>query len=710
MFSHRLLLAAVGIFWGVQMCAASGWPTAGSDGRDEALAAPESTILVAGDGTTSTGHKRALLIGCGYANDRACGNPIPSALKDIDRFREALEGQGDFEVWTLTDNGFETTGAPVPGAPTAPTHDGVVDLVERFTEPRKGAGPSEEMLVIFLSGHGFKWPPTAAAVSGDDAEQKDYFSPIGAGPDLDKCVDLDWVVRRLARANVQVGLLVVNACRVPSGSSSGAADANNRAAQAPGGPSDGESSGFVVAGPSRLPEPVGLTGGALDRVRSCSGIWYLQSCSSDEYTFLDQVGGGYYARYLCEALTSTSADLDRDGLVTVEEAQGHAADKLRAHWTEFEATAMKLPGYRPGQGHQTPRMSTGQTSGDLVLATVGPSHARSERRAQTAQADGKTDDAVAAYREALGIEPGCFTCLSGLGKLLDGQGKLAEAEAAYRAAMKAKPDDLDARASVGDVCEREKRWDAALEVYEGGLGVGVPKADRARWLFKAGYCATFAEQYDKGIRYYQQSYGAGYSDVPSVLNNLGYAYIQHQDYATARSTLELGIEQLTGSGPEPDPTVLGRLRCNLSGALRKMGELDLARAEAEEAARLDAQWTRELENVAAAYCAQKQWEPALACLQQVEALGRMTGAGHNLMGKVYADGHHDYSRAATAFAEACRADRQEPMYPYNLGLCLEHLGKMLEAEAEYREALRLKPDYKNAQTALDRLKQGGGGQ
>ena len=55
-------------------------------------------------------------------------------------------------------------------------------------------------------------------------------------------------------------------------------------------------------------------------------------------------------------------------------------------------------------------------------------------------AQGKLDEAVAAYRQAIGIKPDFAEANSALGNALTVQGKLDEAVAAYRQAIGIKPD------------------------------------------------------------------------------------------------------------------------------------------------------------------------------------------------------------------------------------------------------------------------------
>ena len=62
---------------------------------------------------------------------------------------------------------------------------------------------------------------------------------------------------------------------------------------------------------------------------------------------------------------------------------------------------------------------------------------------------GKLDEAIAAYRRAIGIEPDRPEAYTNLGNALKAQGKLDEAIAAYRRAIGIKPDLAQAYSNLG---------------------------------------------------------------------------------------------------------------------------------------------------------------------------------------------------------------------------------------------------------------------
>ena len=70
---------------------------------------------------------------------------------------------------------------------------------------------------------------------------------------------------------------------------------------------------------------------------------------------------------------------------------------------------------------------------------------------------GKLDEAIAAYRQAIGLKPELAEAHSNLGIALEDQGKLDEAVAAYRQAISIKPDFAEAYSNLGNALEGSRQ-------------------------------------------------------------------------------------------------------------------------------------------------------------------------------------------------------------------------------------------------------------
>lgn len=87
------------------------------------------------------------------------------------------------------------------------------------------------------------------------------------------------------------------------------------------------------------------------------------------------------------------------------------------------------------------------------------------------------EEAIAAYRRALEIEPGLADAHVNLGRLLHERGKAAEAESHYRQALAARPDDTTAAFNLGVALQDLGRLRDAASAYETALAIDSSLAD-----------------------------------------------------------------------------------------------------------------------------------------------------------------------------------------------------------------------------------------
>jgi tetratricopeptide (TPR) repeat protein len=87
------------------------------------------------------------------------------------------------------------------------------------------------------------------------------------------------------------------------------------------------------------------------------------------------------------------------------------------------------------------------------------------------------DGAIAAYRRALGIEPGHPEANINLGRLLHGRGQVGEAEAHYRRGLAARPADVTAAFNLGVALEDLEKIDDAVAAYRQAVAADPGCAD-----------------------------------------------------------------------------------------------------------------------------------------------------------------------------------------------------------------------------------------
>jgi tetratricopeptide (TPR) repeat protein/SAM-dependent methyltransferase len=90
---------------------------------------------------------------------------------------------------------------------------------------------------------------------------------------------------------------------------------------------------------------------------------------------------------------------------------------------------------------------------------------------------GRLDEAIAAYRQALVLDPACVGALNNLGTALCDQGKLEEAEASYRLALNFAPGDAEAHNNLGTVLYQREELDQAVASYRQALALRPDHAE-----------------------------------------------------------------------------------------------------------------------------------------------------------------------------------------------------------------------------------------
>lgn len=134
---------------------------------------------------------------------------------------------------------------------------------------------------------------------------------------------------------------------------------------------------------------------------------------------------------------------------------------------------------------------------------------------------GRLDEAVAHYREALRIAPGSPYLLNNMGYALSRQWKIGEAIACYREALRLKPDYAHARRNLGKALEESGLIDDAIATYREALRInpddGVIHYRLALDLERKGRRDDAAAHYREALRI-----RPGNAAVIERLQKLGY--------------------------------------------------------------------------------------------------------------------------------------------------------------------------------------------
>ena len=302
--------------------------------------------------------------------------------------------------------------------------------------------------------------------------------------------------------------------------------------------------------------------------------------------------------------------------------------------------------------------------------------------------NGRRDEAIQCYRAAIGFEPdfagGHMNLANDLGAREDWDGAFAQ----YREVLRIDPSSALAHNNYGVALARQREFDAAAEQYRLALDLEPDYADAH---YNLGVMLAVQKRYEEAIPHY----AAAAKKVPRAItyNNLGYALAvvgrAEESLASYRKAVEL------------DPNMF-EARVNLGNALAKENDLAGAIENYDRALAIETNNPALLNNLGHALVGQKKLEEGISDYQAALRLEPdFAMARFNLGMALMEQGHADL---ALAEYEKLPANfSSNPQLQYESARALAALGRNAEATAAATEALRLKPDYAEAQELLKEL-------
>jgi tetratricopeptide (TPR) repeat protein len=260
---------------------------------------------------------------------------------------------------------------------------------------------------------------------------------------------------------------------------------------------------------------------------------------------------------------------------------------------------------------------------------------------------GKVDEAIAQYREALRVDPSYAKADFNLGLAMERQGRMNEASAAYREALQVKPNYGEAHNNLGFVLYRQGRLDEAIAEYREALRLDPASA--------------------------------------GTYNNLGNALLQQRqpDEAVAdfRQALEIDPQSAEAHG-------------NLANALLSQRQVDEAIAEYREALRIKPAYSNAHYNLANALLHIGRGDEAIAQLQAAVELQPDNAAYANALAFLLATAPQPSLRnGAKALELATKASQstggKDPMILRTLAAAFAESGQFPKAIETARQALQL---------------------
>lgn len=303
------------------------------------------------------------------------------------------------------------------------------------------------------------------------------------------------------------------------------------------------------------------------------------------------------------------------------------------------------------------------------------------RLAQAHMANNEPALAIETLNKGIGEIPGSETLTKTLLKLYVSQKAFDRAETLLKDRIETNPDDLAARADLGDVYRLRGQFREAERAYAAvksrapgnplgyaktaGLYIAQNKPELAIRELEAGY-----ETSDRSLL---------------LLDRLVQLYIKHDDTAKAVTLLTARIK--TNSDDAAAYDILGRVY-----AARK--DFEKSRAAFEAAIRLQPEWTLPHNNLARLYLANDRKEDAVRKFEEAFRSNRRNVGAALSLGELY-QLSNDHSRAKQVYRTLLEANPTSWTALNNLAYLM---GEYPESEADIRQALvlaekanRLKP-------------------
>ena len=302
--------------------------------------------------------------------------------------------------------------------------------------------------------------------------------------------------------------------------------------------------------------------------------------------------------------------------------------------------------------------SAGQTTADSNASKVNTSEQEALRlidEGHVLEAQGRLDEAMQCYQDAIRLAPNPARAHLNLGNALLAKGDLPGALDAFRTAIRHKPDYAGAYYNIGNALLGNGQFDEAAASYRRALEI---QPDYAEVHCSLGVALKELGQIDSAVTSFQRALQIN-PDLAEAHTNLD---------GTVRDIFSMG-DVLMGNG-QLDEAVANYRRvleikpdfaeahCNLGLALEDLGQFDGAVASYQRALGIKPDWAEAHYNLGNTLQALGQNKDAVACFRRALEI------------------NPDYAEAH-----------------YNLGIALQDLGQYQDAAASYQRALEIKPDF-----------------
>ncbi len=316
---------------------------------------------------------------------------------------------------------------------------------------------------------------------------------------------------------------------------------------------------------------------------------------------------------------------------------------------------------------------------------------------------GDLQGALDAFRTAIQYKPDYAGAYYNIGNALLGNGQLDQAVANYRRALELQPDYAEVHCSLGIALKELGQLDDAIACFQTALQINPNLAEAHTNLGSA----LGIGQIDEAV--------ASYRRALEIEPNLAEAHINLGNALKELGQIEIAIESYR-KALEIKPNLV-EAHTNLGNALKDLGQIDAAMASYRRALEINPDLVEAHNNLGIALQELGQLDDAVASYRQALQIKPGYAEAHNNLGNA----QHELRQYQNALASHHRALEIKPGFAEaygSLGNDLQALGQIDEAVACYRRALEIDPNlvfaqgnlmfalnYAAGQTAADYLEQ-----
>ena len=301
---------------------------------------------------------------------------------------------------------------------------------------------------------------------------------------------------------------------------------------------------------------------------------------------------------------------------------------------------------------------------------------------------GKTEEAIEHFREALRINPNEPEAHHDLANALVSQGKLDEAIPSYGEALRLRPGYAKAHYNLANALAAQGRLDEAVTHYTAAIRA-LPTYAMAH--SNLGHALARLGRLDEAIAHYVETVRLDPA-CAEAHHNLANALVGRGrlDEAVAHYTESLRLLPADA-----------KTHYNLATALSRQGRLDEAMGHYTEALRLDPTHAEAHNNLALTLAGQGKFDEAITHYVEALRLNPTFAEAHCNLANAFA--HQDRLDEAVAhYRKAIQINTGFAEAHKRLGAVLERQGKLDEAIREYQDALRLNPQDSELQDRLEK--------